>query len=98
MRTHTSKGCEQSQNATVSVCVGRDFRLYLRTNDQLFTDDFTAVIVNENGEEQNYLVNRLNFFSGHVIGTLVSSWFRVRGQHDDHYTTETDERRDTGDT
>lgn len=48
----------------------RHFRLYLRTNDGLFTNDFKAVVVGEDGREQNYPVNRHNYFTGHVIGKL----------------------------
>lgn len=46
----------------------RHFRLYLRTNDELFTEDFKAVIVDEDGRERLYAVNRHNYFTGHVIG------------------------------
>ncbi|KAI3364677.1 hypothetical protein L3Q82_011448 [Scortum barcoo] len=46
----------------------RQFRLYLRTNDELFTEDFRAVVVDEDGRERNYPVNRHNYFTGHVIG------------------------------
>lgn len=52
----------------MSVCVCRHFRLYLRTNDQLFTDDFSAIVVDEDGQERSYPINRLNYFSGHVVG------------------------------
>uniref|UniRef100_A0AAX7U2A4 ADAM metallopeptidase domain 17 n=1 Tax=Astatotilapia calliptera TaxID=8154 RepID=A0AAX7U2A4_ASTCA len=46
----------------------RHFRLYLRTNDELFTSDFRAVVISENGQESTYPVNRHNYFTGHVIG------------------------------
>ncbi|XP_037605838.1 disintegrin and metalloproteinase domain-containing protein 17 isoform X1 [Sebastes umbrosus] len=59
----------------------RQFRLYLRTNDQLFTDDFRAVIVDEDGRERSYSVNRHNYFTGHVIGEEHS---RVQAHIDDH--------------
>uniref|UniRef100_A0A8P4KCI1 ADAM metallopeptidase domain 17b n=1 Tax=Dicentrarchus labrax TaxID=13489 RepID=A0A8P4KCI1_DICLA len=59
----------------------RQFRLYLRTNDELFTDDFRAVIVDEDGQERNYSVNRHNYFTGHVIGEENS---RVQAHIDDH--------------
>uniref|UniRef100_A0A8C9ZLG4 ADAM metallopeptidase domain 17 n=1 Tax=Sander lucioperca TaxID=283035 RepID=A0A8C9ZLG4_SANLU len=59
----------------------RQFRLYLRTNDQLFTDDFSAVIVDEDGRERSYAVNRHNYFTGHVIGEENS---RVQAHIDDH--------------
>lgn len=46
----------------------RHFRLYLRTNDQLFTEDFRAVVVDEDGRERSYPVDRHNYFTGHVVG------------------------------
>lgn len=46
----------------------RHFRLYLRTNDELFTSDFRAVVISEDGQESTYPVNRHNYFTGHVIG------------------------------
>ncbi|XP_075873322.1 disintegrin and metalloproteinase domain-containing protein 17 isoform X2 [Nelusetta ayraudi] len=46
----------------------RHFRLYLRTNDQLFTEDFSAAVVEQDGRERPLEVNPLNYFSGHVIG------------------------------
>ncbi|KAE8286482.1 Disintegrin and metalloproteinase domain-containing protein 17 [Larimichthys crocea] len=48
----------------------RQFRLYLRTNNELFTEDFRAVIVDEDGRERSYPVNRHNYFTGHVIGKI----------------------------
>ncbi|KAM9354621.1 disintegrin and metalloproteinase domain-containing protein 17 [Pholidichthys leucotaenia] len=59
----------------------RHFRLYLRTNDELFTDDFRAVVVDEDGREMDYPVNRHNYFTGHVIGEENS---RVQAHIDDH--------------
>ncbi|XP_053737890.1 disintegrin and metalloproteinase domain-containing protein 17 [Synchiropus splendidus] len=59
----------------------RHFRLYLRTNDQLFTDDFSAVVMEAGGRERTVQVNRQNYFSGHVIGEQHS---RVQAHIDDH--------------
>ncbi|XP_068565253.1 disintegrin and metalloproteinase domain-containing protein 17 isoform X2 [Cebidichthys violaceus] len=59
----------------------RQFRLYLRTNDQLFTEDFRAVVVDEDGRERSCSVNRHNYFTGHVIGEENS---RVQAHIDDH--------------
>ncbi|KAM7395873.1 hypothetical protein PAMA_007245 [Pampus argenteus] len=59
----------------------RQFRLYLRTNDELFTEDFKAVVVDEDGRERRYPVNRHNYFTGHVIGEENS---RVHAHIDDH--------------
>lgn len=52
----------------------RNFRLYLRTNNEIFTKDFRAIVVDEDGQEQSFPVNRQNFFTGHVIGNIL---FRV---------------------
>uniref|UniRef100_A0A3P9PTV4 ADAM metallopeptidase domain 17a n=1 Tax=Poecilia reticulata TaxID=8081 RepID=A0A3P9PTV4_POERE len=46
----------------------RNFKLYLTTNTALFTDDFKAVFVDKNGEEQKYDVSLQNYFTGHVVG------------------------------
>ncbi|XP_028296268.1 disintegrin and metalloproteinase domain-containing protein 17-like [Gouania willdenowi] len=46
----------------------RSFRLYLRTNDHLFTDDFIALVRDQDGEERRLPVNTHAFFTGHVIG------------------------------
>uniref|UniRef100_A0A667Y0W9 ADAM metallopeptidase domain 17 n=1 Tax=Myripristis murdjan TaxID=586833 RepID=A0A667Y0W9_9TELE len=59
----------------------RHFRLYLRTNTELFTDDFQAVVVEEDGRERSYQVNRHNYFTGHVIGEENS---RVQAHIDDN--------------
>lgn len=52
----------------------RHFKLYLRTNTELFTEDFSAVFVDEDGQEDSYEVNRQNFFTGHVIGKTDTTW------------------------
>ncbi|XP_038583522.1 disintegrin and metalloproteinase domain-containing protein 17 [Micropterus salmoides] len=59
----------------------RHFRLYLRTNDQLFTEDFRAVVVDEDGRERSYPVDRHNYFTGHVVGEENS---RVQAHIDDN--------------
>uniref|UniRef100_A0AAY5KY99 ADAM metallopeptidase domain 17b n=1 Tax=Esox lucius TaxID=8010 RepID=A0AAY5KY99_ESOLU len=59
----------------------RHFRLYLRTNTELFTEGFRAVFVDEHGQEDSYEVNRQNFFTGHVIGEENS---RVQAHIDDN--------------
>ncbi|KAM9840043.1 disintegrin and metalloproteinase domain-containing protein 17 isoform 2-T2 [Aulostomus maculatus] len=59
----------------------RHFRLYLRTNDQLFTEDFRAVAVDQDGSERSVPINRHNYFSGHVVGEEHS---RVQAHLDDH--------------
>ncbi|XP_012719964.2 disintegrin and metalloproteinase domain-containing protein 17 isoform X2 [Fundulus heteroclitus] len=46
----------------------RNFKLYLTTNTDLFTDNFKAVFVDENGNEQKYDVSLQNYFTGHVVG------------------------------
>ncbi|XP_078146033.1 disintegrin and metalloproteinase domain-containing protein 17 [Centroberyx gerrardi] len=58
----------------------RHFRLYLRTNTELFTEDFRAVVV-EDGQERRLQLNRHNYFTGHVIGEENS---RVQAHIDDN--------------
>ncbi|TTF11771.1 Disintegrin and metalloproteinase domain-containing protein 17 [Bagarius yarrelli] len=58
----------------------RHFRLYLTTNTELFTEDFSAAVVEKDGTYQNYEVHRENFFTGHVIGEENS---RVQAYVDD---------------
>ncbi|XP_057678842.1 disintegrin and metalloproteinase domain-containing protein 17 [Corythoichthys intestinalis] len=45
----------------------RHFRLYLRTNEHIFTRDFSAWAVDRDGERE-LRVDRHAFFTGHVIG------------------------------
>ncbi|XP_074547948.1 disintegrin and metalloproteinase domain-containing protein 17a isoform X2 [Halichoeres trimaculatus] len=46
----------------------RNFKLYLTTNTDLFTEKFKAVFVDKNGREENYDVQLQNYFTGHVVG------------------------------
>ncbi|KAI4889552.1 hypothetical protein NFI96_033120 [Prochilodus magdalenae] len=46
----------------------RHFKLYLTTNTELFTDDFRAVLVDEQGHEEDYEIPLQNYFKGHVVG------------------------------
>ncbi|XP_040925258.1 disintegrin and metalloproteinase domain-containing protein 17a isoform X1 [Betta splendens] len=46
----------------------RNFKLYLTTNTDLFSDNFKAVFVDEHGREENYDVQLQNYFTGHVVG------------------------------
>ncbi|XP_076021692.1 disintegrin and metalloproteinase domain-containing protein 17a [Genypterus blacodes] len=46
----------------------RDFKLYLTTNTDLFTENFKAVFVDKHGREENYDVQLQNYFVGHVVG------------------------------
>ncbi|TDG98885.1 hypothetical protein EPR50_G00204980 [Perca flavescens] len=46
----------------------RNFKLYLTTNTDLFTDNFKAVFVDKHGSEENYDVHLQNYFTGHVVG------------------------------
>ncbi|KAG1972419.1 disintegrin and metalloproteinase domain-containing protein 17a isoform X2 [Pimephales promelas] len=46
----------------------RNFSLYLTTNTELFTDNFKAVFVDENGKENQYDIQLQNYFKGHVVG------------------------------
>lgn len=57
----------------------RHFRLYLRTNEELFSAGFKAVVV-ERGVEREIQVDRNNYYTGHVIGEDQS---RVQAMIDD---------------
>ncbi|KAK7142096.1 hypothetical protein R3I94_011709 [Phoxinus phoxinus] len=46
----------------------RHFNLYLTTNTELFTDNFKAVFVDENGKEDQYDIQLQNYFKGHLVG------------------------------
>nr|XP_057946488.1 disintegrin and metalloproteinase domain-containing protein 17a isoform X1 [Doryrhamphus excisus] len=46
----------------------RYFKLYLTTNTDIFTKNFQAVFVDKLGREENYDVQRQNYFTGHVVG------------------------------
>ncbi|XP_072545746.1 disintegrin and metalloproteinase domain-containing protein 17a isoform X2 [Salminus brasiliensis] len=50
----------------------RNFKLYLTTNTDLFTEDFKAVFVDDQGQEENYEVPLQNYFKGHVVGEEYS--------------------------
>uniref|UniRef100_A0A7N6AVX3 ADAM metallopeptidase domain 17a n=1 Tax=Anabas testudineus TaxID=64144 RepID=A0A7N6AVX3_ANATE len=45
-----------------------NFKLYLTTNTDLFSDNFKAVFVDKHGTEENYDVQLQNYFTGHVVG------------------------------
>ncbi|XP_068199125.1 disintegrin and metalloproteinase domain-containing protein 17 [Antennarius striatus] len=86
LQTHSVRRREVESQTHVEKLVSFDalqrrFRLYLRTNDQLFTDDFRAVVVDEDGRERRVPVNRHNYFTGHVVGEENS---RVQAHIDDH--------------
>ncbi|XP_053192332.1 disintegrin and metalloproteinase domain-containing protein 17a [Scomber japonicus] len=46
----------------------RNFKLYLTTNTDLFTEDFRAVFVDKHGNEEKFDVPLQNYFTGHVVG------------------------------
>lgn len=46
----------------------RNFKLYLTSNTELFTEDFKTVFIDENGKEEDYDVQLQNYFTGHVVG------------------------------
>ncbi|XP_077409714.1 disintegrin and metalloproteinase domain-containing protein 17-like isoform X2 [Vanacampus margaritifer] len=46
----------------------RHFRVYLRTNEDLFAQDFSAWAIDDDGGERSLHVDRHAFFTGHVIG------------------------------
>ncbi|KAJ8383267.1 hypothetical protein AAFF_G00222800 [Aldrovandia affinis] len=70
-----------SFSSTRFTALGRHFKLYLTTNTELFTQDFEAVFVDGNGNENSYEVQRQNFFTGHVVGEEHS---RVQAHIDDN--------------
>lgn len=45
------RGRRSRPEASASVCVFRSFTLHLRTNEQIFTQDFSALLVDEDGHE-----------------------------------------------
>ncbi|XP_043935109.1 disintegrin and metalloproteinase domain-containing protein 17 isoform X2 [Protopterus annectens] len=48
--------------------LGRDFKLYLTSNAEHFSEKFKALVVDGNGNKKEYHVKWENFFTGHVIG------------------------------
>ncbi|XP_062378028.1 disintegrin and metalloproteinase domain-containing protein 17a [Sardina pilchardus] len=46
----------------------RNFQLYLTTNTDLFSENFKAIFVNDQGNEEQYEVQMENYFKGHVVG------------------------------
>lgn len=42
--------------------------MYLSTNTELFTDNFKAVFVDGQGQEEKFDVHIQNYFKGHVVG------------------------------
>ncbi|KAJ7989151.1 hypothetical protein DPEC_G00316540 [Dallia pectoralis] len=46
----------------------RHFKLYLTTNTNLFSEDFKAVFVDEQGTENPYDIQLQNYFTGHLVG------------------------------
>ncbi|KAG7460615.1 hypothetical protein MATL_G00200550 [Megalops atlanticus] len=63
------------------TALSRHFKLYLTTNTKLFTQDFSAVFLDGDGQEDSYDVQRQNFFTGHVVGEENS---RVQAHIDDN--------------
>ncbi|XP_072298090.1 disintegrin and metalloproteinase domain-containing protein 17-like [Eucyclogobius newberryi] len=57
----------QSHKLLSFSALHRHFRLYLRTNEELFSEGFKAVVV-DGGIEHEFPVNRNNYYTGHVIG------------------------------
>ncbi|MBN3319374.1 1433T protein, partial [Atractosteus spatula] len=62
------------------TALNRNFKLYLTSKMDLFTEDFKAVVVDKNGREDVFEVQRNNFFTGHVVGEENS---RVQAHIDD---------------
>lgn len=49
----------------------RSFTLLLRSSQQIFTHDFSALVVDEHGREHRVPVDRHNYYRGHVVGKKV---------------------------
>ncbi|KAK6488482.1 disintegrin and metalloproteinase domain-containing protein 17 isoform X1 [Huso huso] len=62
------------------TALNRHFKLYLTSSPYHFSENFTAVVVDENGKEEIYPVQWQNFFTGHVVGEQDS---RVQAHIDD---------------
>ncbi|XP_062296982.1 disintegrin and metalloproteinase domain-containing protein 17a isoform X2 [Scomber scombrus] len=62
---HTQSHLERLVSFTA---LHRNFKLYLTTNTDLFTEDFRAVFVDKHGNEEKFDVPLQNFFTGHVVG------------------------------
>ncbi|MGH0169038.1 UNVERIFIED_CONTAM: hypothetical protein FKN15_056297 [Acipenser sinensis] len=62
------------------TALNRHFKLYLTSSPYHFSENFTAVVVDENGKEEIYPVQWQNFFTGHIVGEQDS---RVQAHIDD---------------
>uniref|UniRef100_A0A8C7GGC1 Peptidase M12B propeptide domain-containing protein n=1 Tax=Oncorhynchus kisutch TaxID=8019 RepID=A0A8C7GGC1_ONCKI len=80
-QTHVERHLSFTHCDSPFLTCAMHFRLYLRTNTELFTEDFRAVFMDEDGQEDSYEINRQNFFNGHVIGEENS---RVQAHIDDN--------------
>ncbi|XP_038656208.1 disintegrin and metalloproteinase domain-containing protein 17-like isoform X2 [Scyliorhinus canicula] len=62
--------------------LNRNFKLYLTSSVEQFSETFRAVIVDGYGNEEEYRVQWKNFFTGHVIGEPGSKVRAVIGDED----------------
>uniref|UniRef100_A0A3Q3QN88 ADAM metallopeptidase domain 17a n=1 Tax=Monopterus albus TaxID=43700 RepID=A0A3Q3QN88_MONAL len=65
---HTQSHLERLVTFSSALFDSRNFKLYLTTNTDLFTDNFKVVFVDKNGREENYDVHLQKYFTGHVVG------------------------------
>lgn len=56
---------------TLNFLFHRNFNLYLTSNVEHFSATFKAIVVDGEGNEEEYPVQWENFFSGHVIGEYL---------------------------
>ncbi|XP_043534015.1 disintegrin and metalloproteinase domain-containing protein 17 isoform X2 [Chiloscyllium plagiosum] len=73
IRQHTVRKRDAGPQSHVEQSVqfsvlNRNFRLYLTSSVEQFSDTFRAVVVDRYGNEEEYPVQWKNFFIGHVIG------------------------------
>ncbi|MBN3311271.1 ADA17 protein, partial [Amia calva] len=85
LRHHSVRKREVSSESQVERLLSfsalrRNFNLYLTTNTDLFAENFKAVVLDKNGVEDVYEVQKKNFYTGHVVGEENS---RVRAHIDD---------------
>ncbi|XP_067840352.1 disintegrin and metalloproteinase domain-containing protein 17 isoform X2 [Heptranchias perlo] len=71
--------------------LNRNFKLYLTSNVDHFSETFKAVIVDGDGNEKEYPVQWKNFFTGHVIGEPGSKVQAVIDEEDFNARIVTDE-------
>ncbi|XP_069462097.1 disintegrin and metalloproteinase domain-containing protein 17 isoform X2 [Ambystoma mexicanum] len=70
--------------------LNRHFKLYLTSSTEHFSENLKATVVDGNGQETEYHVNRPDFFTGHVVGEHSSKVFAHIGDGDFTVRIQTD--------